>query len=96
MREVRDSIDEFERDEQLGQTAAATPARCEGSERDSDKHSRKKLKIMDFREFEDTAEASKNQNNEIKKYMHINVGHVDLNDLLDSWKNHEDEFSCLF
>jgi hypothetical protein len=27
--------------------------------------------------------------------MHIDVGHVDLNDLLYWWKNHEDEFSCL-
>jgi hypothetical protein len=27
--------------------------------------------------------------------MHINGYHTDLKDLLDWWKDHEDEFSCL-
>jgi hypothetical protein len=31
-----------------------------------------------------------NQNDEIEKSMHINVGHVDLSDFFDWWKNHEE------
>jgi hypothetical protein len=96
MRNVQDLIDEFKRDEQLGPIVAATPENlCEGSVSDSDQHSRMELKITDFSEFEDAVKVSKNQNNEIEKYMHINMGRVDLNDLLNWWKNYEDEFSCL-
>jgi hypothetical protein len=72
---------------QFGLTAAAIPTNlCEGSVSYSDQHSTNKLKILDFSEFEDAVEVSKNENNEIEKCMHINVSHVDLNDLLDWWK----------
>jgi hypothetical protein len=33
--------------------------------------------------FEDAVEVSKSQEDEIEKYMHIDAGHVKLNDLLD-------------
>lgn len=36
----------------------------------------------------------KNQN-EIEESMHINVSQANLSDLLDWWKNHEEEFSYL-
>jgi hypothetical protein len=62
---------------------------------DNDQNNRKKLKIMDFSVFKDTAEVFKNQNNETEKNMHINVSHIDLNDLLDWWKNHEEKFKYL-
>jgi hypothetical protein len=44
----------------------------------SDQHSRKKQKIMDFTVYRDTDVIWKNQNNKIEKYMHVDVGTVDL------------------
>jgi hypothetical protein len=61
---------------------------------DSDLHSRRNLKITDLIEFEEAVKVSKIQN-EIQKYMHVNVGHVDLNESFDWWKNYEDELCCL-
>jgi hypothetical protein len=96
MPDVRDLIDEFKCDEHLGQIAVIKPANlCKGSMNDNDQHSRKKLKIMDFSMFKDAVEVSRNQNDYIKKYVHIDVGHVDLNDLLDWWKKYEEEFRYL-
>jgi hypothetical protein len=52
----------------------------------NDLRSRKKLKIVDFNVFENAVKASINQIDE--KYMVINVGQADLNDVVDWWKNH--------
>jgi hypothetical protein len=55
MHDVQDVIDRFKRDEGLGSTAVTAPADlCEGSVSGSDKHSKKKLKIMDFAVYRDT------------------------------------------
>jgi hypothetical protein len=39
------------------------------------------LKFLDFGVFEDEVEVSENQNDEIEKYICVNVGHFNLNDL---------------
>jgi hypothetical protein len=93
---VRYVIDKLERDELLGPIAVTAPANpCEGSVSDSDQDFRKELKIMDFILFGNTDDVSKNQNVEIEKYVYINVGLIGLNDLLDWWRNREEEFRCL-
>jgi hypothetical protein len=54
---------------------------CEGSVSDSDLHSRKKLIIMCGGLF--VKLQSKSQNDEMEKYFHVNLGRIDLSDLLD-------------
>ena len=44
---------------------------------------------VDFSSFENTDKASKNHNNQIEKYMFINVSNASL------VNKHEDEFECL-
>jgi hypothetical protein len=95
-RNVRDLTDEFKSDEQLWPTAVTTPANvCEGSVGGCDQHFRRKFKVMDFSVFEDAVQGSKNQNAEIQKYIHINVGYDDLIGLLEWWKNREEGFRYL-
>jgi hypothetical protein len=50
---------------------------------------------MDFSVFEDAVEVSESQEDEIEKHMHIDAGHVKINDLLDWWKTQEKEFKHL-
>jgi hypothetical protein len=93
--DVRNLIDEFKRDEELGSTAVISGNLCEECVSDNYQHISKKPKILDFRVFEDAVEVSESQEDEIEKYMHIEAGHVKLNDLLDWWKNQEKEFKHL-
>jgi hypothetical protein len=50
---------------------------------------------LDFSVFEDAVEVSESQEDEIEKYMHIDAGHVKINDLLYWWKTQEKEFKHL-
>jgi hypothetical protein len=82
MQDVWDLIEKFNNDEQLGHTAVITPEiLCKGNVTVISILS-EGVKIMGFSVFQDTVELSKNQNNDIEKYMHINVNHFDLNYLL--------------
>jgi hypothetical protein len=40
--------------------------------------------------FEDAVEVSESQEYEIEKCLHIDAGHVKINDLLDWWKNQQE------
>jgi hypothetical protein len=92
---VRNLIDEFKRDEELGPTAVTSGNLCEEIVSDSYQHTSKKPKILDFSVFEDAVEVSENQEDETEKYMRIVEGRIKLNDLLDWWKCQEREFKHL-
>jgi hypothetical protein len=81
-------IDKFNHSEQLGHTAVITPEiLCKGNVTVISILG-EGMKILGVNVFKDCVQLSKNQNNVIEKYTHINVNQFDLNDLLLQWKYH--------
>jgi hypothetical protein len=66
---MRNLIDEFKRDEELGPTAITSRNLCEESVSDNYQHTFKKPKILDFSVFEDTVEVSQS----VKKMKSRNI-----------------------
>jgi hypothetical protein len=73
-------IDEFKRGRELGPTAVTSGNLCEESASSSNRHIKKKPKILDFFVFEKEFAASRSQEDEIEKYVNINASHVEIND----------------
>jgi hypothetical protein len=83
MLDVWDVIGRFQHDERLGLTAVVTPANlCEGS-----------IIILENQKLLislcSKMQLKRWQNNDIKKYMDIDVGYIEFCGILDWWKKRE-------